>query len=151
MNKRRGELSFEAILGMAFLALFIATLLAVYQFYQAQNPKRIDSANVVTSYNLILENFRTDAKFADSLKMLDDGVELIEKQQLLATYRFMNGNLYRTDGQGKGSILMNKLEKATFRTSPELPNLLTVILLPSDKMQIPFFTSFALRGGSLEN
>lgn len=150
MNRRKkGELSFEAILGMAFLAIFITTLMAVYQFYLTQNPSRIDSTDVVTSYNLILENFRTDAKFADAMKMLPDGVELYEKQKLLASYRFMNGNLYRTDGEGKGSILMNKLEKATFRVHPELNKLLTVTLLPGDKMQIPFFTSFALRGGNL--
>ncbi len=150
MNKRKGELSFEAILGMAFLAIFITTLMAVYQFYLSQNPQQIDSKDVVTSYNLILENFRTDAKFADTIKALPDGVEFYAAQKLLATYRFMNGNLYRTDTEGKGSILMNRLEKATFRIHPELQKLLTVTLLPADKMQIPFFTSFALRGGALE-
>jgi hypothetical protein len=45
---------------------------------------------------------------------------------------------------------MNRLEKATFKIHPQLHNLLMVTLLPSDKMQIPFFTSFALRGGNLD-
>jgi hypothetical protein len=150
MNRKKGELSFEAILGLAFLAIFITTLMAVYQFYLSQNPQQIDSKDVVVSYNLTLENFRTDAKFADSMKLLPDGVEFYSAQKLISTYRFMNGNLYRTDAEGKGSILMNRLEKASFRIHPDLEKLLTVTLLPVDKMQIPFFTSFALRGGAVE-
>lgn len=150
MKRKSGELSFEAILGMAFLAVFLTTIMAVYQFYQAQNPERIDSGDVVTSYNLILETIRNDARYADSMRMLSDGVELLEKEQLLAAYRFAAGNLYRTDKEGRGSILMNRLEKATFKIHPQLHNLLMVTLLPSDKMQIPFFTSFALRGGNLD-
>jgi hypothetical protein len=82
MKRKSGELSFEAILGMAFLAVFLTTIMAVYQFYQAQNPERIDSGDVVTSYNLILETIRNDARYADSMRMLSDGVELLEKEQL---------------------------------------------------------------------
>lgn len=148
MTPRKGELSFEAILGMAFLAVFISTMLAVYQFYLAQNPERTDSTDVVTSYTRIFDNFSTDAKFAGSMKLLADGVELYEKEKLLATYRFISGNLYRTNNEGKGTILMNRLEKVIFKSLQT--NLLTVTILPEDKMQLPFFTSFALRGGNLD-
>jgi hypothetical protein len=62
----------------------------------------------------------------------------------------MNGNLYRTEANGKGTILISNLEQASFKQHPELDRLLQVTLLPSDSSQIPFFTSFALRGGNLE-
>ncbi len=147
---KKGELSFEAILGLAFLAVFIATLISVYQFYLTQNPERIDTSDVVTSYSLVLENLKNDVKFADSMKIITDGAELYENQKLLSAYRHINGNLYRTNAEGKGCILMNRLEKATFKAHPALGKLLMVTLLPEDKMQIPFFTSFALRGGNLD-
>jgi hypothetical protein len=147
---RKGELSFEAIIGMAFLAVFLTTLMAVYQFYTVQSPKRTDVSDVVTSYNLVLESIRADARFADSMKLTDNGVELIEKGKLLAGYHFISGNLYRTDIENKGNILMGRLEKAVFMAHPQLSKLLMVKLLPEDKMQIPFFTSFALRGGAID-
>lgn len=150
MNRKKGELSFESILGIAFLAIFITTLMAIYQFYLSQNSQRLNSKDVTVSYNLIMENFRTDTKFANSIKLLSNGVEFYSAQKLISTYRFMNGNLYRTDAEGKGSILMSSLEKVSFRIHPKLKKLLTVTLLPIDNMQIPFFTSFALRGGTIE-
>ncbi|GAB4273920.1 MAG: hypothetical protein Kow0029_13910 [Candidatus Rifleibacteriota bacterium] len=144
--RRRGELSFEGILGLAFLAVLLTTIMAVYQFHVAQSPRQVETTNVVSSYNLVLESLGEDTKYADSMQMTPEGVDLIEKNRIFAKYRFMNGNLYRIDASDRGSILIGKLDKAIFRTHPELKKLLMVTLLPQDKMQIPFFTSFALRG-----
>lgn len=148
MTAKKGELSFETIIGLAFLAVFLTTLMAVYQFKLSQSPERIEVTDVVTSYNHVLETLRIDSRFASNLSLTQDGVDLMSGENIFTSYRFMNGNLYRTDATGKGSILMSKLEKASFRVHPNLNNLLMVTLLPEDKMQIPFFTSFAMRGSS---
>lgn len=147
---KKGELSFESIIGLAFLAVFLTTIMAVYQFKASQNPEQVEVKDVIVSYNLILETIRNDVKFADAMTMTPDGVDLLEKDKLMISYRFINGSFYRTDINGKGSILISKLEKATFRSHPTLKKLLMITLLPHDKMQIPFFTSFALRGNRID-
>jgi hypothetical protein len=146
MKLKRGELSFEFLIGMAFLAVFLTTLMAVFKFYHAQNPKTVAVIDIADNYRMILDSLRTDSRLAASMKMLNNGVELYKNNKLFATYQVLNANLYRTEADGKGSILISNLERAAFKKHPQLDNLLLVTLLPADKMKIPFFTSFALRG-----
>jgi hypothetical protein len=151
MKLKRGELSFEFIIGIAFLAVFLTTLMAVFRFYLAQNPDQIENEDITVAYKLVLETFKADAKIADSAVLIENGVELFRDSKSLAIYQFLNGSLYRTETDGRGSILLSKLEKAGFKLHPELSNLVMITLLPIDRMQTPFFTSFALRGVECEN
>jgi hypothetical protein len=148
--KKRGELSFEAIFALALFAIVLTTLMAVYRFHYAQNSPTPDSENIISIYDMILTSIRNDTKIADKSAVNPKGCELYQQNQLISSYSFMNGNLYRTEANGKGTILISNLEQASFKQHPELDRLLQVTLLPSDSSQIPFFTSFALRGGNLE-
>ncbi|MGM0598761.1 MAG: hypothetical protein ACQETH_02980 [Candidatus Rifleibacteriota bacterium] len=148
--KRRGELSFEAIFALALFAIVLTTLMAVYRFHYSQNPHTPDSENIISIYDMILTSIRNDTRVADKASTKENGLDLYKNDQLVSSYNFMNGNLYRTEADGKGTILISSLEQASFKQHPELDRLLMVTLLPSDNSQIPFFTSFALRGGSLD-
>ena len=150
INKRRGELSFEAIFALALFAIVLTTSMAVYRFHNSQNSPTPDSENIIGIYDMILTSIRTDTKIADELTTTKNGFDLFQNNQLISSYNFMNGSLYRTEEDGKGTILISNLEKASFKQHPELNRLLMVTLLPSDSSQIPFFTSFALRGGNLD-
>jgi hypothetical protein len=144
---RRGELSFDHIIAIAFLAVILATGLAVLQFHLSrQIEKRIDQ-DVTIGYNLVLQYLRQDTQVGSSFEMLNDGVAIKRADNTqVSAYRTIEGSLYRFDKNEQKKLLIGSLDKASFRQHPELNNLLLVTLLPTDRMQIPFFTSFALRG-----
>lgn len=147
MKRRQGELSFEGILAIAFLTMIVATVIAILQFHNAQNPGSQVEADITSGYNQVLINMRQDVRFAARADCAADGVSLFDTQNsLIAVYRFMKDSCYRFDSSGKGQLLIDRLEKTSFRLHTSMNNLLMVTLLPEDKMQIPFFTSFALRG-----
>lgn len=147
MKNVRGELSFEGILGLTFLSLVIATVIAVMQFYHARNPENNENFDITQSYNTILTSLREDAQTAAMADVASDSVNLLDSQSdQISRYAVIDGDLYRFDKAGKGEILLKKVESASFTTPEDLNNLLTVKILPADKMEIPFFTSFALRG-----
>ncbi len=147
MKKRLGELSFEGILGIAFLTMLAATAIAVLQFHNARQPGSQLEADITTGYNQVLASMREDARIAVKGDCAADGVSLFDAQNsLIAVYRLVKDSFYRFDKTGNGKLLINRIEKASFRLHPHLNNLLLITLLPADTMQIPFFTSFALRG-----
>ncbi len=145
--KRRGELSFEGILGVAFISVILATALAVAQFYKARNPADPENHDITASYNIILTTLREDAQTAAVAEIASDSLTLYNSQSdLISRYAFIGGNLQRFDKSEKGEILLKGVESVFFKTGEDLPNLLTVKIMPADRMDIPFFTSFALRG-----
>lgn len=147
MSKRKGELSFEGILGIAFLTLLAATMIAVLQFHFARQLETGLEDDITFSYNRLLKNMRHDTSIASVFECASESVKLFDSQgRLIAFYRTMNGGLFRFDISDKGELMINHVESASFRPHTELQNLLITTILPADKMQIPFFTSFALRG-----
>lgn len=147
MNERRGELSFEGILATAFLSLIIATVIAVLQFYNTRNPAAPENHDITRSYNIILSRLREDSQITAFVETASDSAVLFDSQsEIVSRYILNAGNLQRFAKDGKGETLLKNVEAAVFRTTEELQNLLTVKILPADRMDIPFFTSFALRG-----
>ncbi|NLF95711.1 MAG: hypothetical protein GX569_03170 [Candidatus Riflebacteria bacterium] len=148
MKRRRGELSFDGIITLAFITVMVATGLAILQFHLSrQIEQRIDH-DVTLGYNLVLQNMRQDTRIGRRFEIIENGVAIIgANEKPTAVYRLIDKALYRFDNSDKGQLIINKLEKVSFRLHPELKNLLLVTLLPEDSMQLPFFTSFALRGG----
>ncbi len=148
MNGRKGELSFDAILAIAIITLLFATVIAVLQFQNSQNPPPESGKDIIASYDLLLKSLRHDAKFAARFKPSDDGKSVIlfsSNNEKISQYTLIDTNLFRVEA-GKEQLLCSKIGLANFKLHPELENLLITTLLPEDKMQIPFFTSFALRG-----
>jgi hypothetical protein len=142
-----GELSFEGILWLAFFCLIAATVIAIIQFYNVRNPASGKGFDITQSYNLILTNMREDSQIAAVAEPASDSVTLLDcNSDLVSRYALTGGQLQRFDNQGTSLVLLEKVESASFTTDENLKNLLTVKILPSDPMDIPFFTSFALRG-----
>jgi len=147
MKHRRGELSFDAIMTLAFITVMLATGLAVLQFHLSLKIESRVDQDVTIGYNLFLQHMREDTRFGRQFEILQNGVAVIgSNNQPVAFYRLINQNLYRFDDGEKGELIVSHLEKASFRLHKEFNNLLLTTLLPIDRMQIPFFSSFALRG-----
>ncbi len=148
MKRRRGELSLDGIITLAFITVMIATGLAVMQFHLSRQVEQRVDHDITLGYNLILQNLRQDTRVGRRFEIIENGVAIIGANgKPTAIYRLIDKALYRFDEGEKGQLIISNLEKASFRLHPELKNLLLVNLLPVDKMQLPFFTSFALRGG----
>ncbi len=147
MVSRRGELSFDGIIILAFISVLVATGLAVLQFHYSQQLEQRVDQDVTIGYNLILLHLRQDTRMGSRYEIITDGVSIIgANNKPVAAYRLIDKSLYRFDEGEKKQLLISHLEKASFRLHHELKNLLLVTLLPLDRMQLPFFTSFALRG-----
>ncbi len=144
---RSGELSFEGILGLAVLSLVIATAIAIIQFYNVRNPVNGTSFDITQSYNLILTSLREDAQIAAMAELASGSVSLLDSNSdLISRYALAEGNLLRFDKAGNSLTLLKEVESASFSIDENLSNLLTVKIMPADRMDMPFFTSFALRG-----
>lgn len=142
-----GELSFEGILAVAFFSLILATLIAVLQFYKIRNPSEGAAYDITRSYNLILTSLREDAQVAAVAETASNSVALFNSQSdLISRYVCSGDSLLRFDSQGKELSLLKGVESVCFSTGENLSNLLTVKIMPANRMDIPFFTSFALRG-----
>jgi hypothetical protein len=148
VKKRSGELSFDSIITLAFITVIVATGLAMLQFHLSRQVEQRIDQDITFGYNLVLQHMRHDTRIGSRYEIASDGVAIInENDQPVAIYRLIDKSLYRFDASEKGQLIINHLEKASFRLHNELNNLLLVTLLPIDRMQLPFFTSFALRGG----
>jgi len=147
MKKRRGELSLDGIITLAFISVIIATGLAVLQFHLSRQIEQRVDHDITVGYNLVLQNMRQDTRIGSRFEIVENGVAVIgSNDKPVAVYRLLDKSLYRFDDGEKGQLVISNLEKASFRLHPELKNLLLVTLLPIDRMQLPFFTSFAIRG-----
>lgn len=148
MKKRSGELSFDNIITLAFITVIVATGLAVLQFHLSRQVEQRIDQDITFGYNLVLQHMRQDTRIGSRYEIASDSVAIIgENDKPVAVYRLIDKSLYRFDESEKGQLIISHLEKASFRLHQELNNLLLVTLLPIDRMQLPFFTSFALRGG----
>ncbi|MBU1108777.1 MAG: hypothetical protein KKB51_19025 [Candidatus Riflebacteria bacterium] len=148
MKRRTGELSFESIIALAFLVVIAATAMAILQFHLSRQIEQRVDQDITLGYNLVLLHMRQDARIGQRYEIIPDGVKVIgADEKPIATYQLIDKSMYRSDENEKSQLLVSNLEKASFRLHQELNNLLLVTLLPVDRMQLPFFTSFALRGG----
>ena len=143
---RRGQFSFESILILAFIILLSTTVLAVYKFHQSRINGKQNPEDIVVVYSSLLDQLRADALFANKLEINTNQIKLFENEKLLASYRFENKTLMRTDSKQQEQILLRKIENGGFHQPEKLDNLFSVWILPENKMDIPFITSFAIRG-----
>ena len=147
MKCRRAEVSFEAILAVAFIALMISTLFAVYQFYSGRSFAANGDQEMAVEYHDFLNQMRAHMRFATEFEV-GDGFVILKtgSENVLATYRLLDSKIVCFDADDKGQTVVNGIQSADFRPHPRISGLLMVSMFPEDQMYIPFFTSFALRG-----
>ena len=145
--KKKTDSSFENLLILTFALVIILVLVATGLFFYNRTDSVSEKQNITSIYNNILTKMRLDSHQATVVIINPDSAELLDKNaDRISKYEIDNNNLFRLDKNNKSEILLEGVESASFTTHKKLPNLLTVRIFPANKKEIPFFTSFALRG-----
>ena len=77
MKKRRGELSLDGIITLAFISVIIATGLAVLQFHLSRQIEQRVDHDITVGYNLVLQNMRQDTRIGSRFEIVENGVAVI--------------------------------------------------------------------------
>ena len=143
---KRGKVDSELILLLALIiVLFVAIIgysMSCYKKFMVEPGKK----NTKVIYNNIITHFKNDTYLAYSAATASNSLTLFDKtSKSLCKYELKDKNFLRIDNN-KTVTLLENVESVSFSFGKDLPNLITVRVYPSDKYEIPFFTSFALRG-----
>ena len=142
-GKVNQELATLLTLIIVILVIIIICSFATYnKIIDESNPQ-----NVKLVYNNIFSKMKYDTRYAVSAIVATDSLILLDKNlQQICKYELKDNNIVRTDKNNKISTLFEKVESVSFTSGKDLSNLITIRIYPSNKYEIPFFTSFALRG-----
>ena len=142
-TKIENETFYLFLLIIVLLVAVISCSISCYNtFISEPDPK-----NTILAYNNIINKFRYDTRFAVSAVIATDSLSLLDNNSnQICKYELKDNNILRTDKNNNISTIFKKVESISFTLSKNLPNLVTVRIYPADKQEIPFFTSFALRG-----
>ena len=145
---KNGALKLESLLPITAALIIAVALFGCFRFYTLKLNPVSDVLDINSKYTDILLEMRADTLLTAKAIVGENNVTLLNaKKENIASYAITDGKLIRTDHSKKSEkILIDKLKNGAFWTNANLPNLLTVRLLPADPAEIPFFTSFALRG-----
>lgn len=145
--KKKNDTSFENILIATFTLVIFLVIAACGLFFYNRTGSVSEKQSITYVYNNILTNIRLDSHQATVVIVASDSAELLDKNaDRISKYEIKDNNLVRLDKNNQSLVLLEGVESASFTTKKTLPNLLTVRIFPADKKEIPFFTSFALRG-----
>ncbi|MBF0498541.1 MAG: hypothetical protein HQM09_00275 [Candidatus Riflebacteria bacterium] len=146
-SRRRGVSFFEQIMMLVIIAMFLTTFYAVISILNPNRQSSIQGAPLLARYQTLLERMNQDIRFAQSAQTGEDNRSLTLRRGdgVTLVYRLEQGNLYRETGGGRREVLLEAIASGQFRLHPEYPDLVTVVIIPSDQMGVPFFTSFAVR------
>lgn len=146
MNKK-GEINFEWLMGFSFILIILVLIISCGAFYYNNFYSETNQKNIISSYNYILTKLRQDSHQAVVAITASDSMTLLDKNaDQLCKYELNNNNLIRYDKSNNSVVIFENIESLSFTVNDEQPNLLTVRIYPSEKNELPFFTSFALRG-----
>jgi hypothetical protein len=147
MNKK-GAFKLESLLPITAALIIAVTLFACFRFYTVKLNPISDVLDINAKYTDIVLEMRADTLITAKAVVSENKVTLVNaNKENISTYAITDGKLIRTDHSKKSEkVMIDKLKTGAFWTNVKLPNLLTVRLLPADTAEIPFFTSFALRG-----
>ena len=143
----KDNIKFEWLTAIPFILVFIVLLISCGLFYYNNFCSETNNKNIIASYNYMVTNFRQDSHQAVAAITASDSVILLDKNaDQLCKYELKDNNLFRYDKNNKETTIFEKIESLSFTVSDNQPNLLTIRIYPADKNELPFFTSFALRG-----
>ena len=144
---KKGDIKFEWLIGFPFVLIIIILIISCGAFYYNNFCSETNQKNIISSYNFMLTKFRQDSHQAVAAITATDSLILLDKNaDQLCKYELKNNTLLRFDKKNKSDVIFDNIESLCFTVSDDQQNLLTVRIYPSDKKELPFFTSFALRG-----
>ena len=144
----KGEINLEWLLGISFILIILVIVVSTGFFYYNHFTLESNQKNMISSYNYIVTTFRQDAHQAVAAVTASNSLILFDKNadQLCKYELNNNNNLVRFDKNNKPATIFEGIESLCFTIPENQQNLLTVRFFPADKKEMPFFTSFALRG-----
>jgi energy-coupling factor transporter transmembrane protein EcfT len=147
-DRKKEDIKFEwLMIGLPFLLIILILIISCGVFYYNNFYSESNQKNIISSYNYILTRFRQDSHQAVVAITATDSVTLLDKNaDQLCKYELKNNTLQRYDKKNNVAVIFDNIESLGFTVSDNQPNLLTVRIYPADKKELPFFTSFALRG-----
>ena len=143
--RRKGFLDLEWATILCFIIIIAGTLFSVYRLWNADGAPVNTSNHWLQSCQGCLEKMNRDIKFAATTDVASDSLKISRSDGKVIVYRVNNETLTRQEDQGQNDVLLNHLQSGIFSISPKLPDLISVMFLPQDRMAFPFFTSFATR------
>ncbi|MBF0405936.1 MAG: hypothetical protein HQM10_01175 [Candidatus Riflebacteria bacterium] len=148
LKKKSAFLSFEGIMIFSIVVMFCITVYVLFNILNPSTNTEDKPSQLILVYQKILEKMDRDIRFADSFSLTEKVLELKRSDGKTVSFLIENGSLYysETNDSAARSLLIDGLNQAKFWSHPDLPNLISVLLVPSDRMGFPFFTSFAVRG-----
>ncbi len=147
-NPRSGQFSFDSIYLIIAAFVVVAVGVTLLNFHINRYYSANSNNDISEVYTKILMEVRDDAKLASRIKLQGQTTSFLnQNDDIISSYSLEDGKLIKTNPTlSKPKTLITNLNTAEFWTNQQLPNLVSLRLTPNTEEDIPFFTSFALRG-----
>ena len=144
---KKGKIDSDALL-VSFYVFFILVISIVVSIHCYNNYIiKPSQKSIIAVYNNIIIQFRKDSYLASKVEIASGTLTFFDNSlNILSKYELDGNRIVRLDKTNKKTTIFEDIESYSFNTNKDLPNLVTVRIYPADKKEIPFFTSFALRG-----
>lgn len=144
---KKGKIDSDALL-VSFYVFFILVISIVVSIHCYNNYIiKSSQKSIIAVYNNIIIQFRKDSYLASKVEIASGTLTFFDNSlNILSKYELDGNRIVRLDKTNKKTTIFEDIESYSFNTNKDLPNLVTVRIYPADKKEIPFFTSFALRG-----
>jgi hypothetical protein len=142
------ELSFGSIYLIAATLMVLAVSMTLLNFHINHYYSDHSDNDIAEAYTRILLEVRDDARMASAILTQSNSTSFLNLNgDILSTYSFVNGELIKTAPTlSKPKTLLQDIKSLDFWINAQLPNLASLKIIPNSTENIPFFTSFALRG-----
>jgi hypothetical protein len=144
----KGELSFGSIYLISATLIVLAVVLGLLNFHINRYYCPHSNNDISEAYTQVLLEVRDDARMASAIKSQNHNTSFLNSNgDILSSYSFAKGSLIKTAPTlSKPKTLITNVKELEFWPNHQLPNLVSLKIVPNSTEDIPFFTSFALRG-----
>lgn len=144
---RRGQLPMELMLVVFSVIVLASSVVSIYRFY-AFDLVGDASSRQIAAYESFMLSVRRDAFRAVSATVAGNRVAFSDRDGVFAAYIYDSGRISRkSEPDNRSRQVLDGIAKVEFHLCPRTKGLVSVFAQPKDEMRLPFFTSFALRGG----
>jgi hypothetical protein len=142
---RRGQISIESVFLGAFVIMLLGTIFSLYRFHSLGSTTS-PGHDLPSTYQGVLNSLRNDARWAGQVEIQENAMVFSGPDATTVTYSIVDGSLLRREANNRATTLLTGLRAGGFDAAAAPVRLCSIWLLPLDDLDMPFFTSFALRG-----
>lgn len=146
---KKGKIDQDITLAFSFISIILILSVVTSRYCYSNYVIKPTQKSIIAQYNNIINQFRKDSYIASKVEIATGTLSFLDSaSNIFSKYELNGKNLLRYDKSNKLSTIFENVESLSFTTNKDTPNLVTVRIYPINKNEIPFFTSFALRGYS---